>query len=632
MEVGLNNNPLTMKILSKILLSCSFVFFFTSTVVSQCGFPNNVKNTLSPSAVKLASFEVKLNVLIVKDDNGGGNLTIDDVEPNIDGAVEVFEDLGITINTCIRELHNTEIYNADTFEGRLFSFDCESFYLLIFDSVLSFPNGGGIATGSEAGGEAWARNDEITIIHEIGHLFGLVHTFNLCGGNARELVQINGQRIDCNGNVQTCDDIMQIPNGRGDFCCDTPADSDRSECHSSNISFDMNCNVVAGTAPNPVGDGCNQFVDGDNIEDLVSNYMSYYPRESLAGCFDFKFSDHQIDRMLTFVPSEFPERIGNFESCNAGGVLTVLEGTISENTIFRDADFTLGDADLIIEGANLTLINCNVEAAFNIVLKNGSLRLHNSTIDAGTCLNFPVDNWPGITIDGKGSIFMYNNSALLNARIPISNFDSNIDADVFFLGNDLTLETSSRSFGSAVDVTGYLKMAVSDAEIIGKIESKNTGSFNRGPSLVSLNSSTINPSPGGSNFAAFDLMDTHLRLGLCEIDGFSKSLDSEDSPRIRIVQNHFKNDGTSLEDIDSDVFLLFNNLFEDAVIESSPSVYYSLRNNHFLASQDQPISCGNATTCIDAANSSTYNRFQDNIFNADDRAVSYTHLTLPTKA
>ncbi len=542
--------------------------------------------------------DVRVVALIPRDDNGGGNTgtTEDDVKDAMDFAVAEFEKYNINVDFRIREIHNSSILNAEDSAGRYYSLDCESFHITFFDSSIE-----GVP-GSEAGGEAWVRTSSTsTLVHEMGHLFGLVHTFNLCGGASREYVKINGFRWDCNNNSeQTCE---QIQAGKGDFCCDTPADANSESCYSSGIQIFPNCDL---RATNPGNDGCNDYIDGDDLVELVTNYMSYFVP---SDCGDRKFSDEQKARMLAFIPQEYGSRIGTFGNYDTSP-LVVLDKYLDRDLVIWDQDFVLGEEELVIENAVLTLVNCNVKASNRIVLKNGTIRLNNSSVSNGTCFPVQIDSWPGIEIEEKGNVYLYNNSTLENARIPISS--SGGDAEVRIRANDFEISSSSRH---AVDVEGWLDMRAYYGTINGSISSKVTGSINRGHGMVLINNSQINKTLG--NLPAFDLMDSHLRLGADEINGFSQTVDSDESPRVRIVGCHLTYDGTTVIDNTSDNFLLFNNLIENGVVETAPSNHYSVKQNTFVSSVKTTTNCTRAI-CIGSSENS-YNRFEGNKFNDNVR-------------
>lgn len=88
--------------------------------------------------------------------------------------------------------------------------------------------------------KAWFNKS--TLAHELGHFFGLQHTF--------------GKVTSENATLEKPDGTNCI--GEGDFICDTPADP--------NGRTDKNCNYTGKYAKN-----------GVQFKPQVSNYMSYYP-------------------------------------------------------------------------------------------------------------------------------------------------------------------------------------------------------------------------------------------------------------------------------------------------------------------------------------------------------------------
>ena len=271
----------------------------------------------------------------------------------------------------------------------------------------------------------------------------------------------------------------------------------------------------------------------------------------------------------------------------------------------------------MIEDAVLTLVNCNVLANSNIVLKNATLRLRNSKISAGSCL-VETTEWAGIAVEGKGSIYLYDDSVIENARFPIaSQGGDDAEVSIRVRGNGCKLSGTSPW---AVNVTGWLDMRAENCTIDGAITSKVTGSIPRGPGVVVIKNSQINQSV--ANGAAFDLMGSHLRLDGSEINGFSKTLDSDDSPHIRIAGCHLTEDGTSIVDRTSENFVFYNNLIENGVVVSDASNYYSVKQNEFVSSEETISGCTSAI-CLGTSNN-TYNRFEGNIFN-DKASTSGDH-------
>jgi len=119
------------------------------------------------------------------------------------------------------------------------------------------------------GGELTDLNKGMTLVHELGHFFGLYHTFH-------------------NGNLTIfkCDDVKNYNGCRGsDLCDDTPQ---QKFCHYSGCG---KCNL------NQFGeiDGlhtCNSCIEEDDKPDLVSNIMGYNTDDCMQS-----FTQDQIRRM-----------------------------------------------------------------------------------------------------------------------------------------------------------------------------------------------------------------------------------------------------------------------------------------------------------------------------------------------
>lgn len=115
-------------------------------------------------------------------------------------------------------------------------------------------------------------NDDESTPHEIGHYFGLSHTFNNSNNSniaTRELVTRNVNEISPR--------ISANCKSAGDYICDTPADP-----RGNGNSTVTNC-VYTGTVTD---------VNGDAFNPLVDNYMDY------NFCRPYTFTPEQYDRMI----------------------------------------------------------------------------------------------------------------------------------------------------------------------------------------------------------------------------------------------------------------------------------------------------------------------------------------------
>jgi hypothetical protein len=209
-----------------------------------------------------------------------------------------------------------------------------------------------------------------TTIHELGHFFGLIHTFN------------GGCQDNNNPNID--------------------------ECFGDQISTTPFCDEVI---PNYTGpEDCNTtFLTCNNEIHPIKNYMSSY-----VSCFK-EFVPEQFDRMGMFLNdystmfstsslqwtlgqgNQLSDYSGNVTISNniSGGTKTVGANailTINGNVTINNVDFVMGTNSKIVvpDGSSLTLINTQLEAS---------------------CVNM----WEGIEVFGSGFISTRSSTKIIDA-------------------------------------------------------------------------------------------------------------------------------------------------------------------------------------------------------------------------
>ena len=196
---------------------------------------------------------------IVKDSFGMTNKTPADINGHFLAVNEIFKPICVSFEVC--EFKIIDNFQYDTLfkvsgpkwdellvknkqERRINMVFVEHIDTNSMTSVAGFAAGSGIRTN--AGGVAIIKGTgPMTIAHELGHYFGLLHTFE---GNGIELVD--------GSNCET----------EGDQICDTPADPYRP-FEPMNQYVDADCRFI-----NTRRDANMQFYRPD-----VGNIMSYYP-------------------------------------------------------------------------------------------------------------------------------------------------------------------------------------------------------------------------------------------------------------------------------------------------------------------------------------------------------------------
>jgi hypothetical protein len=208
-------------------------------------------------------------VHIVKDSLGEANVTEAEIQGEVDGVNNYFDDICVSFEICeFRYIDNFQWDTLDAVGGtdwnQMMTAHNEDFRINVFyvahiiepPGVAGFAPLGGI--NSTSGGGICVAKPGGALLHEMGHYWGLEHTFE---GNGTELAD--------GSNCQT----------EGDGFCDTPGDP--------YTAFDDPADYINGDCifVSMLQDANGQFYDPD-----VGNVMSYY------GC-DCHFSYEQYLHM-----------------------------------------------------------------------------------------------------------------------------------------------------------------------------------------------------------------------------------------------------------------------------------------------------------------------------------------------
>lgn len=196
-------------------------------------------------------------VHIVKDSLGNPGITEADIELMVNGMQSYWNPICVTFEICeFRYIDNFQYDDLiSSVEWPQLQIDyridnrINMFFVNSTDDGASFATLGGIAQ-LESGGIVMVKSHGIaTMVHEMGHYFGLSHTFEGSGTAQAELVD--------GSNCQTA----------GDGVCDTPADPYSGPPGNEALYLDPNtCEYTY----------MGQDANGDFYTPLVSNMMSYY--------------------------------------------------------------------------------------------------------------------------------------------------------------------------------------------------------------------------------------------------------------------------------------------------------------------------------------------------------------------
>lgn len=237
----------------------TLLLFFSSTVSGQ-----GLLTEQAPLPCLNKNFTIVAH--IVRDTFGADNITEAEIEAAMIEVNEAFEPICTGFQVCdyryIDNFQYDDIGDNDWDEMQI-QYNQDNRINIYFVSGIDVPNECGFATPNgitmmESGGIAILKgNDDCpidnTIIHELGHYFGLLNTFE---GNGTEFA--NGS------NCET----------EGDLICDTPADPyTLGDPLGNYISIDDGCRFTS-----QLLDANGQFYEPD-----VGNYMSAYPAECTCG-------------------------------------------------------------------------------------------------------------------------------------------------------------------------------------------------------------------------------------------------------------------------------------------------------------------------------------------------------------
>ncbi len=202
---------------------------------------------------------------IVKDSLGATNVDINDIQAGVDTLNKNFAPICVSFEIC--EFRTIDNFQYDTlatpeWEELQVKYHEANRINMFFVSasedspICGFATLGGI-TQVDRGGIVILKGcispDSKTIPHEMGHYFGLLHTFE---GEGVELV--DGSNCD----------------SEGDLVCDTPSDPFVvGEPVSAYVDVDLGCRFI----------NVDQDANGEFYRPDVGNIMSYYPNACRCG-------------------------------------------------------------------------------------------------------------------------------------------------------------------------------------------------------------------------------------------------------------------------------------------------------------------------------------------------------------
>lgn len=218
------------------------------TVVTQDVITRQLQQLQNPQRSIIGKVDRTLNVKVwvVLDTFGVSGVSLTDIDNIVKAPNTPFAPVGLSFTLCqvdsIRD-HNFNIWdpNVDDPQAQVLYYDPGLINVYLVDEITSaggyayFPGGADMIVLNKGGAEG-------SITHEMGHFFGLYHTFEV--GFGAELADGSNCLV------------------AGDLLCDTEADPD-----STGQNVDVHCNLTVFYTD----------ANGDPYDPPTDNIMSYYP-------------------------------------------------------------------------------------------------------------------------------------------------------------------------------------------------------------------------------------------------------------------------------------------------------------------------------------------------------------------
>ena len=323
-----------------------------------------MKNRRTTVITKINVTAIKLNK---KDIFGGCDLLLSEVPSDAEILLDIsrtnnwFAAIGFNVELLLDEDDVLEVCDTDLYD---LDYSLSSSWWTLYDSVgvdghlnICYTSSGSSATFPWSSG---GRPDNMfvhkntdagwgwTVAHEIGHWFGLIHTWE--DGHQSDAETVTRDPLDPCYNCET----------NGDKLCDTPADYGTGWCDGNNDSFNGNnpddcecmdsgdiddCSDADGNTFGMYTDTCGSVITPD-----LFNIMAYGCRP----CASY-WTQGQVDRMWTYLPSRLAQSTVTHASCYGSidnitpavvdyGQRVESSGYIISNQTIQTTQYTLYDA------------------------------------------------------------------------------------------------------------------------------------------------------------------------------------------------------------------------------------------------------------------------------------------------
>jgi|GEM_PF-2710659 len=433
---------------SKILQLSFFVLFFWTNQVNgqefRCGVSSSSPLLNRSYSVKSTSSNPKVIFTIVRDSYGNGGENRAFIEDMLLEVKNFFAQshINININYCIREVHNTDWLNSETRPLLLCSDDPNTtYYYNIYQSGIDGADGAAVV-GSCCG---WGSRRFQTAIHELGHMFGLQHTFHNCNDDilAEPVHHDINDPLNCSN--KHCTET-------GDGICDTPADSHGIIDENGNRPCDV-AFYSTSTSPclsenrNGIKDRCDiEYYDPLGI--IVSNVMAY---SNFPPCSDF--TPDQITLMNNEIV--YSGRTGTFSECDNSEIIVGNSNRIDGGSHVFYNEVINYEEPLIINNAEVQFVDCTLyfpENTVMIVGKGSNIQFDNtkllrSDFTYEDCLDYEKG---GINfIESHSQCHFLNKSFIETDGVAIST-ENNATANCSVMASSQVISNDSK----AIDIAG----------------------------------------------------------------------------------------------------------------------------------------------------------------------------------
>ncbi len=426
-----------------------------------CATPDSINPTVSYDAQWFhskgtsTSIQFLIRAHVIRDGNGQGGITIEEITEGFDLLKSTFSTNGVAIDfildPCIVYIEDQNLYDNGLallgsnqfFSDPTLSQSSDAIDLYLLPSGY---NGGGATEGvgvsakvAVAGDAPGTQIPAITtniLSHEMGHIFGLRHTFHFLGGACGNVPGFTWREQKCclgNGILPSFgepagqaqrmapspfDTTKKVCELTGDRICETPADPSSNFNTSSQLVTRQTCPCT----------GSNLFdcsnVDWNNhtYNPLPTNIMDYLPASFLLD-----FIPEQAAVMYDNATVKLPHLVSRIYTPTTP---TTISGTVIINT---PVDY---DTDVIVpSGATLQVTPGGIlrfaPGKGIIVQSGGNLVSNGGVFTKLDCAS--VDSWKGIKIFENSELSLTGESIVEYAEVGVDllhEFNSTLLPDI----------------------------------------------------------------------------------------------------------------------------------------------------------------------------------------------------------